>query len=115
MTMAPRLMSASWVIHCGWPVLASSAMVRPSRVLKKRAPSAYAAPRLTRSQQATPFAAQLAWPGLALFPGLPATSVPVGRTDAGLPIGVQVIADRLHDHTAIAVAKAAHDLMRTTP
>jgi len=42
---------------------------------------------------------------------LPSTSVPVGRDGDGLPIGVQVIADTNQDFTAIAVAKAAHELV----
>ena len=60
---------------------------------------------------ASPFAAQIAYPGLATFPLLPATGVPVGTDPDGLPIGVQVIADRYADHTAIAVARVAHDLV----
>src|SRR5829696_5957992 len=55
--VSPRLMSASCVIHLGRPFSASTEMVRPSSVLKKIEPFAYAAPRLTTSQQATPFAA----------------------------------------------------------
>ncbi|MGN6270685.1 MAG: amidase family protein [Sphingomonas sp.] len=58
------------------------------------------------------FGLQLAWPGLATFPMLPSTSVPVGRDAEGLPIGVQVIAAANQDFTAIAVAKAAHELMQ---
>lgn len=61
--------------------------------------------------EATPFGAQIAYPGLATFPLLPATSVPIGTDPDGLPIGLQVIADRYHDHTAIAVARATHDLV----
>ena len=62
------------------------------------------------------FGAQMAYPGLATFPMLPACSVPIGRDAHGLPIGAQVIADFHHDHTAIAVARAAHDLVtETTP
>ncbi|HWK37244.1 amidase family protein [Sphingomonas sp.] len=68
---------------------------------------------LTIDGEATRFGAQFAFPGLATFPMLPATSVPVGTDPEGLPIGVQVIADTLADHTAIAVAQAAHALMRT--
>ncbi len=56
----------------------------------------------------TPFAQQLAFAGLATFPMLPATSVPIGADADGLPIGVQVIADLYADHTAIAAADAAH-------
>ncbi|MEO7679443.1 MAG: amidase family protein [Sphingomonas sp.] len=59
----------------------------------------------------TLFGAQFAFPGLATFPKLPATSVPIGADPEGLPIGVQVIADAWQDHTAIAVAKTAHQLV----
>ena len=63
----------------------------------------------------TPFGVQFAFPGIATFPMLPATSVPVGTDPDGMPIGVQVIADTYHDHTAIAVARAAHDLVWSKP
>ena len=59
----------------------------------------------------TSYGVQLAFPGLAAFPGLPATAVPVGRDKDGLPIGVQVIADHWQDHKAIAIARAVHRLM----
>jgi fatty acid amide hydrolase 2 len=36
--------------------------------------------------------------------GLPVTQVPLGLNDAGLPLGVQVAANRDRDHVAIAVA-----------
>ncbi|MBA3880942.1 MAG: amidase [Sphingobium sp.] len=61
----------------------------------------------------TPAGVQLAFPGLATFPMLPAASVRIGTDPDGLPIGVQVIADYNRDWTAIAVARAAHDLMRS--
>ncbi len=35
---------------------------------------------------------------------LPVAVPPIGRTSAGLPVGVQVVAPHLHDRTAIAVA-----------
>ena len=60
----------------------------------------------------TPYGLQLAFPGLATFPMLPATSVPVGNDSNGLPIGLQVIAAANRDFTAIAVARAAHGLVR---
>lgn len=61
----------------------------------------------------TPFGLQLAYPGLATYPNLPATSMPVGVDVDGLPIGVQVIAAPYQDHIALAVARAAHDLIRS--
>jgi len=59
----------------------------------------------------TKFGAQFAFPGLATFPMLPATSVPIGTDPDGLPIGVQVITDMWRDHDAIAIARAMHDLV----
>jgi amidase len=47
---------------------------------------------------------QLAWAGVATLPGLPATAMPVGLSETGLPIGVQVIGPFLEDRTTIAFA-----------
>ena len=46
----------------------------------------------------------LVWAGLATMPGLPATAIPIDRTDAGLPIGAQIVGPYLEDHTTIAFA-----------
>jgi amidase len=54
--------------------------------------------------EATRYGAQLAWPGVATFANLPATSAPIGRTPDGLPIGAQVIGPFLQDRTTIAIA-----------
>lgn len=69
--------------------------------------------KLVIDGETTPFGAQFAFPGLATFPMLPATSVPIGHDPDGMPIGVQVIASSFADHDAIAIARMAHDLMRT--
>ena len=45
-----------------------------------------------------------AWASLIGAAYLPSTSTPVGRTAAGLPVGVQVVAPFLRDRTAIAVS-----------
>ncbi|XP_073942908.1 fatty-acid amide hydrolase 2-B isoform X2 [Choristoneura fumiferana] len=37
--------------------------------------------------------------------GLPATSCPIGQTDKGLPVGLQLVANKANDHLTIAVAK----------
>jgi len=59
----------------------------------------------------TPFGLQFAFPGLATYPMLPATSFPIGTDPDGMPIGVQAIADTLQDHKAIAIARLAHGVM----
>jgi amidase len=52
----------------------------------------------------TPYFAQIAWPGIALLPNLPATACPIGLTRGGLPMSVQVIGPYLEDRTTIAFA-----------
>ena len=47
---------------------------------------------------------QLFWPGLTCGFHLPATVAPIGRTTAGLPIGVQIAGPIHGDRTTIAVA-----------
>jgi amidase len=51
-----------------------------------------------------PYQDQLVWPAVATLPGLPATAMPIDRSDTGLPIGVQVIGPFLEDRTTIAFA-----------
>ncbi len=46
----------------------------------------------------------LAWPGLVGVSYLPSTVVPVGRTPAGLPVGIQVVGPYLEDRSTLAVA-----------
>lgn len=58
----------------------------------------------------SPYDSHLAWAGLATYPGLPATCVPVGRF-AGLPAGVQVICDTHRDHQSIAIATLIHNAL----
>ncbi len=52
----------------------------------------------------TRYGAQTSWPGVATFPGLPATIAPLGKSASGMPIGVQIIGPFLEDLTPIAVA-----------
>jgi amidase len=46
----------------------------------------------------------IVWPSLAAVAGLPATVAPLGRQDAGLPIGVQIIGPAFEDRTPLAFA-----------
>ena len=61
--------------------------------------------RLIVDGKPTPFMPHLAWPGMATFPNLPATAVPLETSKAGLPIGVQIIGPYLEDLTTIEFAK----------
>jgi amidase len=54
--------------------------------------------------QTTPYFGQLAWPGVALLPCLPATACPIGLTRGGLPMSVQVMGPYLEDRSTIAFA-----------
>lgn len=55
-------------------------------------------------------AKQLAWAGLATFPGLPSTVLPIGMVD-DLPVGMQVITDRYQDFKAIDGARQIDALL----
>jgi amidase len=48
---------------------------------------------------------QLAWPGIATLPGLPATAIPIGLSPEGLPIGVQIVGPWLEDRTPLRLAE----------
>jgi len=48
---------------------------------------------------------QLAWPGIATLPGLPATAIPLGLSAAGLPVGVQIVGPWLEDRTPLRLAE----------
>lgn len=53
---------------------------------------------------------QLAWPGIATLPGLPATAIPLGMSgqglsSQGLPVGVQIVGPWLEDRTPLKLAE----------
>jgi amidase len=48
---------------------------------------------------------QLAWPGIATLPGLPATAIPIGLSPEGLPIGVQIVGPWLEDRTPLKLGE----------
>jgi len=51
------------------------------------------------------YADQLAWPGIATLPGLPATAIPLGLSGEGLPVGVQIVGPWLEDRTPLKLAE----------
>jgi amidase len=48
---------------------------------------------------------QLAWPGIATLPGLPATAIPIGFSPEGLPVGIQIVGPWLEDRTPLKLAE----------
>jgi amidase len=59
----------------------------------------------------------VSWPGLIGVLGLPAAAVPIGRTAAGLPVGMQIVAPFLHDRRAVRAAQISTPVLGgyTTP
>jgi amidase len=51
-----------------------------------------------------PYEAQPLWGSLATLTGNPATAMPIGRDEAGLPIGMQIVGPFLEDRTTLAFA-----------
>jgi amidase len=51
-----------------------------------------------------PYEDQIAWASMAILNGLPATTLPIGRSAHGLPIAAQLIGGFLEDRTTIALA-----------
>jgi len=58
-----------------------------------------------------PYRHLLRWNTLIGSAYLPVTTPPIGRTDTGLPVGVQVVAPYLHDRTALAFARCMADVL----
>jgi amidase len=70
------------------------------------------ADRVIRANGITrPYTDLFGWLGLATVCYLPATVVPVGRTNAGLPVGIQIVGPYLEDRTTLAVARHVEELL----
>ena len=65
----------------------------------------WSARTLTINGETVSYGSQLKWAGLATYPGLPATAVPLARTKSGLPTGMQVLGDLYGDRTTLAFAE----------
>ncbi|MDM0077164.1 amidase family protein [Variovorax sp. J2P1-59] len=84
------------VILC--PVMPTPAFPHDHREMEAR--------RLTIDDREIPYRDQAVWSSIATLTGLPSTTMPIGRSDEGLPIGMQIIGPSLEDRTTIAFAQA---------
>ena len=60
--------------------------------------------RLVTSAGPRPYLDLMFWNAFATIAGLPSTAAPIGRTDQGLPVGVQIVGPYLEDATPIDFA-----------
>ncbi len=60
--------------------------------------------------QEKPMLNNMTWTYSAIAIGLPATVAPVGLSDSGLPVGIQIIGARFEDRTTIAFARGLAEL-----
>jgi amidase len=58
-----------------------------------------------------PHMSTIGWCGLFSVLGLPSVVMPVGFTESGLPVGMQVVAPHGKDHVAVAFARKATELI----
>ncbi len=58
-----------------------------------------------------PYADLIAWTTFIGYVYLPSTVIPIGVTDQGLPVGIQIVAPYLEDHTALRFAALLESLL----
>jgi amidase len=85
-----------------WDVLLCPAMPTPAFAHDHGGMSAR---RISVDGKEVPYGDQAMWNGIATLTGQPATTMPIGRSDEGLPIGMQIIGRHLEDRTTIAFAQ----------
>ena len=61
--------------------------------------------------QEKPYLENMTWTLMAVVSGLPATVVPVGMSESGLPVGIQIIGASLEDRTTLDFARGLSDLV----
>jgi len=67
--------------------------------------------RLLVDGEERPYWDLLVWPSMANLAYLPATAVPLGCSDSGLPVGAQVIGPHGEDRTTLAFAAGVETLL----
>jgi amidase len=63
--------------------------------------------RIKVDDQDISYGDQTMWAGVATATGLPATTMPIGLSEDGLPIGMQIVGPYLEDRTPLAFASLA--------
>ena len=58
-----------------------------------------------------PYRQLLRWNTLIGSAYLPVTTPPIGRTADGLPVGMQIVAPYLHDHTALEFGRRVGEVL----
>jgi amidase len=101
-TVRTRLQHQWALLFKQWDVVLCPTMPTPAFKHDRAEPGAR---RLDVDGKAEPYNNNFNWAGPATVAQLPATIAPIGRTDAGLPIGVQIIGPYLEDATTIQFAQ----------
>lgn len=101
---------ARWQIEEEWYRLFESvdvviAPVAPCVAFPHDTETSYFNRTLTVNGEPQPYAGLTFWSGIATMPLLPAVTVPIGMTDDGLPIGMQVIGPRWSEYTLLDIAE----------
>jgi amidase len=100
---------AAWARYFGnvdvflCPVTFTSAFPHDDRPFEER--------MITTSRGDQPYPDLPFWIAHASLAGLPAVAAPIGRTDTGLPVGVQVVAPLFEDDTAITFAELLDEVI----
>ncbi len=66
---------------------------------------------VTVNGKSEPYGILLRWAGIITYVYLPATSAPIGRTEGGLPVGVQIVGPYLEDCTPIHFAQMLSEIV----
>ena len=86
-----------------WDVVLCPPMPTPAFPHDRTAPQS--ARQIEIDGKPFPYLDQMIWPGVATTPGLPSTAAPIGLSESGLPIGVQIVGPYLEDRTTIMFAE----------